>query len=251
MRGAPLPIAALMRHRVSSPIGGGTSRAGGVAVFAGAVALTACLAAPPALAAPKVQAAAATTNARRPTLVPVPTARPGATTDTLVAAALAQIGRTTQYDPAYVKLKYPGGDVPMDRGVCTDVLIRAFRGVGIDLQVAVHEDMARNFRVYPRYGNSHADANIDHRRVHNLEKFFARIGASARVTHDPADYLPGDIVMWSVDGLAHTGLVSAEMAEGTDRPLMVHNIGWGTQLEDMLFEYPVTNHFRFPLPRNS
>jgi hypothetical protein len=206
--------------------------------------------APIALAAkPVAPAKPAKPAASRSAAVAIRPIKAGATTDTLVAAALAQIGRTTSYDPSYVRLKYPGGDVPIDRGVCTDVVVRAFRGVGIDLQVAVHEDMVRHFSVYPRYGKSRPDANIDHRRVFNLAKFFARSGTAAPVTHNAADYLPGDVVMWDVDGLAHTGLVASAFADDSGRRLVVHNIGDGTQLEDILFEFPITGHFRYPLPR--
>lgn len=166
--------------------------------------------------------------------------------ETLVTAAVSQIGRTTLYDPAYVRLAYPGGDVPMDRGVCTDVIIRAFRAIGIDLQLAVHEDMVRHFSSYPRTGRSTPDANIDHRRVKNLAVFFTRSGAAVPVTPRPSDYLPGDVVMWDVGGLAHTGLVADALAPGTDRHTIVHNIGDGTQMEDILFEFPITGHFRYP-----
>ena len=166
--------------------------------------------------------------------------------ETLVTAAVSQIGRTTLYDPAYVRLAYPGGDVPMDRGVCTDVIIRAFRAIGIDLQLAVHEDMVRHFSSYPRTGRSTPDANIDHRRVKNLAVFFTRSGAAVPVTPRPSDYLPGDVVMWDVGGLAHTGLVADALAPGTDRHAIVHNIGDGTQMEDILFEFPITGHFRYP-----
>ena len=166
--------------------------------------------------------------------------------ETLVTAAVSQIGRTTLYDPAYVRLAYPGGDVPIDRGVCTDVIIRAFRAIGIDLQLAVHEDMVRHFSSYPRTGRSTPDANIDHRRVKNLAVFFTRSGAAVPVTPRPSDYLPGDVVMWDVGGLAHTGLVADALAPGTDRHTIVHNIGDGTQMEDILFEFPITGHFRYP-----
>ena len=166
--------------------------------------------------------------------------------ETLVTAAVSQIGRTTLYDPAYVRLAYPGGDVPMDRGVCTDVIIRAFRAIGIDLQLAVHEDMVRHFSSYPRTGRRTPDANIDHRRVKNLAVFFTRSGAAVPVTPRPSDYLPGDVVMWDVGGLAHTGLVADALAPGTDRHTIVHNIGDGTQMEDILFEFPITGHFRYP-----
>lgn len=171
----------------------------------------------------------------------------GSTVTALVAAAKSQIGRTTSYDPAYVALAYPGGDVPIDRGVCTDVLIRAFRGIGIDLQVQVHQDMLKRFSTYPKYGRSSPDANIDHRRVKNLSTFFTHMGAARPVTQDAADYLPGDIVMWDVGGLDHTGLVVDTLVPGTDRHQVVHNIGDGAQMEDILFAFPVKGHFRYPV----
>jgi uncharacterized protein len=170
----------------------------------------------------------------------------GVNMNALVASAMSQIGRTTLYDPSYVTLAYPGGDVPMDRGVCTDVLIRAFRSVGIDLQVDVHEDMARNFSMYPKLGKSKPDTNIDHRRVKNLSVFFTRMGLARPVTQLASDYLPGDIVMWSVGGLDHTGLVVNALVPGTDRHQVVHNIGDGAQMEDILFGFPIMGHFRYP-----
>ncbi len=164
---------------------------------------------------------------------------------TVIDAAMSQIGRTTLYDPTYVALAYPGGDVPMVRGVCTDVIIRAYRAIGVDLQVAVYQDMRRAFSAYPSSGRSVPDPNIDHRRVKNLLVFFSRAGAAAPKSLDAADYLPGDIVMWDVSGLAHTGLVVTATAPGSDRHMMVHNIGDGAQLEDILFEFPITGHFRY------
>ncbi len=165
---------------------------------------------------------------------------------------MSQIGRTVTYDPAYVKLDYPGGDVPIERGVCTDVLIRAFRGVGIDLQRVVHEDMLRNFRAYPKYGNKRPDANIDHRRVKNLAVYFKRQGLAVPITAAGADYHPGDIVNWDLGGgLDHTGLVVSTKVTGTDRYMVVHNIGAGAQMEDLLFSYKITGHFRYPSESNA
>ena len=164
----------------------------------------------------------------------------------VVAAAKAQIGVTVVYDPSYVRLAYPGGDVAIDRGVCTDVLIRAYRAIGIDLQVEVHIDMVKHFANYPRTGLRKPDSNIDHRRVRNLATYFTRRGAAVPQTLDPADYLAGDIVMWDVGGLAHTGLVADTTEPGTSRHLIVHNIGDGAQMEDILFAFPMTGHFRYP-----
>ena len=169
---------------------------------------------------------------------------------TFIDGGVAQVGRTTLYDPAYVALAYPGGDVPMVRGVCTDVIIRAYRAIGFDLQVAVYQDMRRAFSAYPSSGRSVPDPNIDHRRVKNLLVFFTRAGAAAPKSLDAADYLPGDVVMWDVSGLAHTGIVVTSAAPGTARHMIVHNIGDGAQIEDILFAFPITGHFRY-LPATS
>ena len=157
-------------------------------------------------------------------------------------AALAQVGVTTVYDPAYVRLRYPGGDVPRDRGVCSDVVVRAFRAAAVDLQVAVHEDMAANFRAYPKmWAMRGADANIDHRRVPNLMKFFERRGKS-RATRDA--YEPGDVVAWRLpNGLYHVGVVSS--VRGPSDYLVVHNIGYGAKNEDVLRAYEIIGHYRW------
>ena len=175
----------------------------------------------------------------------------GPTTRTrLVAAARAQIGVTTRYDPAYVRLSYPGGDIPRDRGVCTDVLIRAYRdGLGIDLQQLVHEDMRANFALYPRaWGLRGPNRDIDHRRVLNLRSFFKRKGLELPITSSGADYAPGDIVTQTLPGgLAHVVLVADARSTDGIRPLAIHNIGAGTRLEDTLFAYPITGHYRYKL----
>ncbi len=161
--------------------------------------------------------------------------------------AHAQVGTTVLYDPAYADLKYPGGDVPADRGVCTDVVIRAFRAVGIDLQQLVHEDMKAHFSSYPKsWGLSRPDTNIDHRRVPNLMTFFARQGKSLPVTANVADYQSGDVVTWSLPGgLPHIGLVVNETSpEDPARHLMIHNIGEGAKMEDVLFGFKITGHYR-------
>lgn len=168
----------------------------------------------------------------------------------LVTAGLHQIGVTTIYDPAYVTLKYPGGDVAPERGVCTDVIVRAYRsGLKVDLQKLVHEDMRNNFAAYPRnWGLKLPDRNIDHRRVPNLQAFFARQGARLPVTDKPRDYRPGDIVSQMLPGnLAHIALVSHFASADGGRPLCIHNIGAGARLEDILFAYEVTGHYRFKL----
>ncbi len=166
---------------------------------------------------------------------------------TVIAAAREQIGKTVIYDGSYRRIPYPGGDIPLERGVCTDVLVRAFRRAGCDLQVLVHEDMVRDFAAYPHaWGLSAPDPNIDHRRVPNLATFFRRHGRAIPATRDGADYLPGDIVTWRLpSGVPHIGLVSTAMAPAWDRRLVIHNIGAGTREEDMLFLYPVTGHYRY------
>jgi uncharacterized protein len=168
----------------------------------------------------------------------------------LVKAARRQIGVTVSYDPAYQKLSYPAGDVPRETGVCTDVVIRAYRDAfNIDLQKLVHVDMVKNFSAYPKiWGLKKPDRNIDHRRVPNLMAFLKRQGAAREVTDDDKDYKPGDIVTMMLPGnLPHIALVSDAMAESTDRPLLIHNIGQGTRDEDILFRYSLTGHFRYAL----
>lgn len=151
------------------------------------------------------------------------------------------------YDPAYRVIGYPMGDVPDDRGVCADVVVRAFRNAGVDLQVLVHEDMRRAFAAYPRaWGLKRPDRNIDHRRVLNLERFFTRRGARLPLSTTPGDYLEGDVVSWRLtgSGLPHIGVVSTRTsARGV--PLVVHNISAGSQLEDVLFAWPLAGRFRW------
>jgi uncharacterized protein YijF (DUF1287 family) len=168
----------------------------------------------------------------------------------LVAAARRQVGVTVRYDGSYRRLEYPGGDVELDRGVCSDVLIRAYRHVGIDLQVLVHDDMSRGWSEYPHlWGLRQPDANIDHRRVPNLAAFFRRHGATLPTASDPRLYDAGDIVTWRLPGgLPHIGIVSTRPAsQAGTRPLVIHNIGAGVQEEDVLFTYSITGHFRYPL----
>ena len=165
-----------------------------------------------------------------------------------VAAAQTQIGKTVSYDPAYTSLAYPGGDVPLERGVCSDVVIRAFRGVSFDLQKEVHEDMKRAFSAYPKnWGLRKTDANIDHRRVLNLMTFFKRRGKSVPVTKNAADYLPGDLVTCLVPkNLPHIMIVSDEVSPlDPSRRLVIHNIGQGARAEDRLFEFELTGHYRW------
>lgn len=161
----------------------------------------------------------------------------------IVQSARNQIGKTLRYDPAYTKLKYPMGDVPMEKGVCTDVVIRALREQNIDLQELVHQDMSRNFSVYPkRWGLKQPDTNIDHRRVPNLMTYFTRQGWAVQ----DADYQAGDIVTWELKGnRPHIGIVSDRKIG--DRPLIIHNIGSGTREDDVLYRYTITGHFRLPV----
>lgn len=164
----------------------------------------------------------------------------------LVAAAEAQIGVTVTYNPAYARLAYPGGDVPRDRGVCTDVVIRAYRDAfGIDLQRLVHEDMRANFSRYPRsWGLSRPDPNIDHRRVPNLQAFFRRHGR-ALPAESPKAFAEGDLVTQMLPGnLPHIAIVTGQTGAG-GAPLVVHNIGGGTRLEDRLLDFPLTGRYRF------
>ena len=164
----------------------------------------------------------------------------------LVAAALAQTKASVVYDGAYRRIAYPRGDVPDSIGVCTDVVIRAYREVGIDLQVKVHEDMKRAFRSYPQLWGLHApDPNIDHRRVPNLQTYFRRAGAELRASREAGTYQAGDLVTWMLPGnLPHIGIVSGEKTSG-GVPLVVHNIGRGPEVEDVLFAYPITGHYRY------
>lgn len=161
-------------------------------------------------------------------------------------AALAQTKEKIVYDPSYFKIAYPGGDVPAGRGVCTDVVIRAYRALNDDLQVDVHEDMAAHFADYPDLWKRGApDTNIDHRRVPNLMVFFGRHGAAVPITKNVADYLPGDLVAWDLGGgVTHIGMVVDRRSAG-GRPMIVHNIGYGPKLEDTLFDWKIIGHFRY------
>jgi len=165
-----------------------------------------------------------------------------------LAAAASQIGRTVTYDPAYTTLTYPGGDVPISTGVCTDVVIRAFRRTGVDLQKEVHEDMKKAIAAYPHLWNLRSpDPNIDHRRVPNLMTYFKRRGKAIPVSHDALEYKPADIVAWRLpDGRPHIGIVSSELSEQQpDRYKIIHNIGAGAQCEDRLFDFEIIGHYRY------
>jgi uncharacterized protein YijF (DUF1287 family) len=166
----------------------------------------------------------------------------------LLENAHQQIQTTKSYTQAYVGISYPNGDLPAETGACADVVIRAFRAAGIDLQKEIHEDMAANFSEYPKkWGNKRTDKNIDHRRVPNIQSYFARKGKALRTTKMPADYQPGDVVAWDLNGngLTHIGIVSNLFNSHTQRYSIIHNIGAGVQLEDRLFDWKVIGHYRY------
>lgn len=166
----------------------------------------------------------------------------------LLESAVEQTNLTKSYDPAYVIIPYPNGDVPVEKGVCTDVVIRAFRKAGVDLQREVHEDIVKNFSLYPKkWGLKSSDSNIDHRRVPNLQTFFSRRGKSLAITASGEDYKPGDVVAWDLDGkgMTHIGLVSNVYNETTKRYLITHNIGGGAQTEDRVFDWKIIGHYRY------
>lgn len=171
-------------------------------------------------------------------------------TEILLNAARARTQNTEFYDSAYRVIAYPNGDVPDTLGVCSDLIIRAYRAINIDLQVLVHEDMAAHFSAYPtRWHLKKADSNIDHRRVPNLQRYFERQGASLRISNNPADYKPGDLVTWALPGnLPHIGIVSNQHNKDGTRPMILHNIGAGPKEEDALMSYRITGHYRFRLP---
>jgi len=165
----------------------------------------------------------------------------------LSAAAISLTADDVAYDPTYYSIKYPNGDVPKNKGVCTDVIIRAYRKLGIDLQREVHVDMKQNFSKYPKkWGLSKPDANIDHRRVPNLEVFFTRFGHKLPVRANASDYKTGDLVTWMINNkLPHIGIVTNKKSVDGKRNLIVHNVGGGQVLEDCLFRYKITGHYRY------
>ncbi len=160
-------------------------------------------------------------------------------------AAMKQVGVTLTYDPEYVRLAYPMGDIDPAKGVCTDVVIRAFRAIGVDLQKEIHEDMTADFSAYPGlWGLKKPDSNIDHRRVQNIQRYLERKGKSLPKN---GEYLPGDVVAWRLfSGVAHIGVVSTELASPSrKRYRVVHNIGWGTRNEDVLYDWKIIGHYRW------
>jgi uncharacterized protein YijF (DUF1287 family) len=162
-------------------------------------------------------------------------------------AAVELTTHKVQYDPAYFSIPYPNGDVPSDKGVCTDVVIRAYRKLGIDLQKEVHEDMVSNFSLYPKdWGLKTTDKNIDHRRVPNLMTFFKRHGTVKKKSTNPHDYAPGDIVTWNLGGgINHIGILINQKSRDNERYLVVHNIGKGQEISDCLFQFKIIGHYTY------
>lgn len=169
----------------------------------------------------------------------------------LSEAAISIIDPSIDYDPAYFSIKYPNGDIPANKGVCTDVVIRSYRKLDIDLQKEVHEDMVDNFSLYPnlkKWGMTKTDTNIDHRRVPNLEVFFERKGTKLPITEDSKDYKTGEIVTWMINNkLPHIGIVTNKKSEDGERNLIVHNVGGGQVLEDCLFDYKIVGHYSYTI----
>lgn len=165
----------------------------------------------------------------------------------VIEASIEQTGYTFRYDPSYAKIDYPNGDVPPDRGVCSDVVIRAFRKVGVDLQKEIHLDMKRNFAAYPKkWGLTRPDTNIDHRRVPNLMTYFSRRNKSLPISSIAKDYLPGDVVAWDLGGgVTHIGIVTDRKIGQSKNFQIVHNIGAGAKLEDVLFAWRIIGHYRY------
>ena len=189
---------------------------------------------------------------REPAAPPSPTVKPlpdnaSPQLKQMLEGAIAQAGVTTGYDPSYVALDYPGGDVPETTGVCSDVVVRAFRKAGIDLQKEVHDDMkAARSRYSNKWGANNPDRNIDHRRVLNLMTYFTRQGKSLSISNNATDYQPGDIVAWELsNGIDHIGIVTNMLSNSDGRYLIVHNIGAGARIEDVLFGWTIKGHYRF------
>jgi len=166
----------------------------------------------------------------------------------VIESAREQLKVTTHYTQDYRVIPYPDGDMPSDTGACTDVVVRSFRKAGVDLQKEVHEDMSANFSAYPqKWGLTHPDTNIDHRRVPNLQTFFTRKGKTVSISSDGSNYKPGDVVTWDLDGkgMTHIGLVSNDWNDRDKRYLIIHNIGGGVAEEDRLFDWKITGHYRY------
>ena len=167
--------------------------------------------------------------------------------DRLADSAIILTKQRVKYDPSYFQINYPNGDIPAGKGVCTDVIIRTYRKLGIDLQKEVQEDMKANFNKYPKsWGLSKPDKNIDHRRVPNLMTFFSRHGTVKQISQNPDDYFPGDVVCWNLGGgITHIGIVSKKKTADGQRHLIIHNIGAGQVLEDCLFSFKIIGHYRY------
>lgn len=185
----------------------------------------------------------AQTTGSRLSTIPIP----NDSTRLIIESLAVQLDSTRYYNPAYVALDYPGGDVPLVTGVCADVVVRALRNANLDLQVAIHQDMKKNFRKYPQlWGLKKPDRNIDHRRVANQMQFFENMQKDIAITADSSHYLPGDIVAWMLPGnLYHVGIVAQERSPHSGLPLIVHNIGRGTQSHDCLFAWKIIGHYRW------
>src|SRR5215470_4795569 len=179
--------------------------------------------------------------------VPIKSTADSSTLSKVIDSAIDQTKVTNSYDPAYSRIDYPGGDVPLAKGVCSDVIVRAFRNGGVDLQKEIHEDMLQNFSAYPnRWGARKPDSNIDHRRVANLMTYFDRNGKSLPVTSVRKEYLPGDVVAWDLGNeLLHIGIVTNVLSASGSGYMIVHNIGAGARLEDVLFSWKVIGHYRY------
>jgi uncharacterized protein YijF (DUF1287 family) len=189
---------------------------------------------------------------RGPAVPPNPTVKPlpdnaSPQLKEMLDGAITQAGVTTEYDPSYVALDYPGGDVPEKTGVCSDVVVRALRKAGIDLQKEIYEDMKAARSEYPnKWGANSPDRNIDHRRVLNLMTYFTRQGKSLPISNNATDYQPGDIVAWELtNGIDHIGIVTNMLSGSEDRYLIVHNIGAGARIEDVLLTWTIKGHYRF------
>ena len=168
-------------------------------------------------------------------------------------AALDRTKQNIEYNPAYFNIEYPNGDIPEGYGVCTDVVIRSYRKINIDLQKLIHEDIIAKYNDYPLrniWNQNNADSNIDHRRVPNLEIFFSKYGESISISNNPNDYKPGDIVTWDLPGSSpwHIGIVSNKVSSISNNPLIIHNIGRGPKESDMIFNFPIRGHYRY-LPK--
>ena len=169
------------------------------------------------------------------------------TSENISKAAIELTKDEVKYDGKYYSIPYPNGDVPNGIGVCTDVIIRTYRSLGLDLQKEIHEDMKNNFDKYPKiWGLKKPDKNIDHRRVPNQMTYFERQGSSLQITNKSENYLPGDVVAWDLGGgTTHIGVVVNKKSLFSDNYMIVHNIGAGQNIDDCLFDFKIIGHYRF------